>query len=539
MTSLNDVGVGTLRAEIALANAGDTINFANNLGGRTITLASVLTINKNLTIDGTTTNGTITISGNNATRIFSVTTGTATIFNLNLDFGQVTGDNGGAILVATGATLNVATDTFYANKAFVNTNNQGGSGGAIENLGTLSVTASTFDRGSASVSGGAIDSEATGTQTLSVSGTTFEGLSATNGGAIYTTNDTTLTGDTFTNGDGRNSATQNGGAVAAIGATPGLTHLTVTTSTFESNSAASGGAIYSTDGYTSIATSLFDLNTAAAGGAIHFYILNEASPATSYDATLLINQDTFTSNSASTGGAVFVDVITTAGTVTSSITNSTFYQNAANFTTGGGVQISQSTTANGAAKALLINDTFFQNFASTHGGGLALQLAQGGTLTNTVAMTSLTVYKNTAGTDSGGLYGLAGQAGSISINNSIFDQNIVTAQNYMGPIDVTLSNNNVALKDLGWNLVGTSNAMMFSVLANDILNNNAGLSNTLAANNALPGFPQTLALLAGSPANRAGDNTLAGKPNPLNIDARGRTRQANKVSIGAYDPDAI
>src|SRR5947209_9915502 len=52
LTVLNtaDSGAGSLRAEIAAANPGDTIVFAKSV--HTITLASELVINKNLDIEG-------------------------------------------------------------------------------------------------------------------------------------------------------------------------------------------------------------------------------------------------------------------------------------------------------------------------------------------------------------------------------------------------------------------------------------------------------------------------------------------------------
>ena len=53
VTSTADSGAGSLRAAIAAANAGDTIQFDAALNGQTITLTSAeLLINKNLTISG-------------------------------------------------------------------------------------------------------------------------------------------------------------------------------------------------------------------------------------------------------------------------------------------------------------------------------------------------------------------------------------------------------------------------------------------------------------------------------------------------------
>src|SRR6266542_4754947 len=75
--NLNDSGPDSLRAAISAANANpdaDVIKFAGGLSG-TIALASELSITQDLTIDGPGA-GTITVSGNNATRVFHVSGGT-------------------------------------------------------------------------------------------------------------------------------------------------------------------------------------------------------------------------------------------------------------------------------------------------------------------------------------------------------------------------------------------------------------------------------------------------------------------------------
>lgn len=73
----NDAGAGSLRQAIIDACPGSTITFASPLfdTAQTITLTSgQLLLNKNLTIQGTGAN-LLTISGNNASRVFQVKSG--------------------------------------------------------------------------------------------------------------------------------------------------------------------------------------------------------------------------------------------------------------------------------------------------------------------------------------------------------------------------------------------------------------------------------------------------------------------------------
>src|SRR4051794_9802200 len=89
VTSTADAGAGTLRSAVASANPGDTVNFAAALAGQTITLTTTeIGLNKNLTIDGSTLSNSVTISGNQAVRIFHVTNGTVTIGGITLTGGN-------------------------------------------------------------------------------------------------------------------------------------------------------------------------------------------------------------------------------------------------------------------------------------------------------------------------------------------------------------------------------------------------------------------------------------------------------------------
>ena len=101
----HDSGSGSLRAAIAVATSGDTINFSSKLKGETITLTSgPLTLGVNLTIDGLGANK-LTVSGGGTEGVFVVSAGvTATIDNLTIASGlavQGAGiDNFGSLTVS-------------------------------------------------------------------------------------------------------------------------------------------------------------------------------------------------------------------------------------------------------------------------------------------------------------------------------------------------------------------------------------------------------------------------------------------------------
>jgi hypothetical protein len=166
-------GKNTLREAIANANAGDTITFASS---GTITLTSQLTIDKDLTIDGSGKN--ITISGNNAVRVFEVSAGTVTFESLTIANGKTTGiaGAGGGIWNKNG-NITVINSTFDNNVAA-----NSGSGGAIRNEAQTFIENSTFINNSAEWGGGCISNEGA----LTIKNSTFSGGTSgdVNGSAI-------------------------------------------------------------------------------------------------------------------------------------------------------------------------------------------------------------------------------------------------------------------------------------------------------------------------------------------------------------------
>ena len=167
----------TLREATNAANTSsgvaDTINFDEQSlpGQQTITLVSQLTITDSagLIIDGGSAK--ITVSGNNAVRVFEVSSGAKlTLNNLTVANGRAAG--GAGILNDTG-TLTVTNSTLSGN----NTNDDVpyGGGGIVSYGGTVTVSNSTLSGNSASGGGGGINNAG---GTLTVTNSTLSGNSA-------------------------------------------------------------------------------------------------------------------------------------------------------------------------------------------------------------------------------------------------------------------------------------------------------------------------------------------------------------------------
>jgi CSLREA domain-containing protein len=232
-------GVLSLREAIDQANAAnaDTINFSVS-GTITLTRGQLgLTDSALTTINGA---NTITISGNNAGRIFQIGSGATVELNgLTLTGGNATvyAVKDGGDIFSQGAILTVNNSTFSGSSARY--------GGAIVNYdGILTVNNSTFSGNSATAGGGAIDSSSLiGAASLIVTNSTFSGNStAGDGGAI---NNDSLNGD-------------------------GTASLRVNNSTISGNSASDdGGGIKNLLGAFTINNSLVAGNSASRGREIN------------------------------------------------------------------------------------------------------------------------------------------------------------------------------------------------------------------------------------------------------------------------------
>jgi CSLREA domain-containing protein len=183
------------------ATEEDAIYFALGEKAKIVLSSTLPTITdpSGLTIDGK--KAKITVSGNDAVRVFEVGSGAeVSLRNLTVAHGK-SGDFGGGVF--NNGTLKVTKSTFSKNSAT-------DLGGGIDNRGSLEVNNSTFS-----------DNKTTRTD-----GNNF-------GGGIFNDGTAEVTKATFS----QNSSLQGGGISSFSGT------LTVTNSTFSENSAAAGGGI--------------------------------------------------------------------------------------------------------------------------------------------------------------------------------------------------------------------------------------------------------------------------------------------------------
>lgn len=219
---------GTLRWAVARANdtpGSDTIRFHVDLSGGTITLtAGQIDITDDLIIEGL-GQSLLTISGNEASRIFNVVAVSVVLRDLTLADAHLNVSDlivaGAAVRVSAGS-LTVERASFIGNTA---TAAQGGAadGGAIGGISdsSLVVRDSTFEGNHADSFGGAIVAL---NSALEITGSTFLENSGSLGGAVaswYSTEPVTIRNTTFSANSAGNGGALNhrGGTLDLIGVT--------------------------------------------------------------------------------------------------------------------------------------------------------------------------------------------------------------------------------------------------------------------------------------------------------------------------------
>ena len=291
----------SIGAAISSAISGDTIMLEN---GATFNETN-LTITKNLAFN-VFKNGQATINAQNKGQAFFIVGGVnVEIMNLIIENGNAT--DGGAITNVGALTLTNC--IFKDNTATSN-------GGAISNDGTLTLKNCTFTDNTASNEGGAIYNLPMG---FKLSDCTFTGNNATDGGAIYNEGGAanypvTIIGSKFKGNTaanfGKAGAVYNAGILKVTnsnftgnngtfssGAIQNKGSLFVVSTKFLTNTAQFGGAI-GNDRYLSITGSSFTSNIATAG-------IDRGGAAIYNDGKTMVTNSLFTENKASNvGGAI-------------------------------------------------------------------------------------------------------------------------------------------------------------------------------------------------------------------------------------------
>jgi predicted outer membrane repeat protein len=337
VTSIADRGTGSLRADIAAAQNGDTINFDKSLDGQTITLKSELLINKNLTITGPGA-GQLTVSGNNLTRVFEVAQGMqATLSGLTISNGFAV--NGAGILVDTGAVLAVSDSTLSGNSASKTPKFVANFGGGIDNYGTATISNCTLTNNTSQAGGGGIYNHATltvennsvvsgsvdvgiaNTGTATITGSTLSGNGGSGiynfVGATVTVSDSLLSGNfAYYDGGGiwdagtatlsnctlsGNYAPGDGGGIYMTSNSSGSGTLSLTGSTLSGNYSThhDGGGIFINSGTATISGCTLSGNSAADVGGGICLVGN-------FGVTLTITGSTLSGNSAQYGGGIYI-----------------------------------------------------------------------------------------------------------------------------------------------------------------------------------------------------------------------------------------
>ncbi|WP_193195738.1 choice-of-anchor Q domain-containing protein [Nostoc sp. MG11] len=499
VTNTNDSGSGSLRQAILDANSlvgKNIINFngvfADNITD-VITLAgSSLSITDDLIIDGTRANW-LTVSGNNASRVFEISSG------ITVDIEGLTIANGYNSFVDTGGGGILNAGTLTLNNSNISSNSVDYQGGGIYNSGNLTVKNSTISNNN---SGG------------------FAG-----GGGIFNTGTLTLNNSTISgNGGGYDRYGDGSGGIYNSG------DATVNNSSISNNTARFGGGIYNSGSLklnkstisgngSEVASGLFNTGIATVTSTVSDNYADGSSGGIFNDGTLTLISSTVNNNSAIFGGG-----ISNNGTLT--VSNSTISSNA-----GGGIYNDRT--------AIVSNTTISSN--SNRG------IYNNGTLTvlnSTIALNNVSNSDYPDGENAGGgIYNSSSD--SATVKNSIVAGNVkIIYGNEQSTSDSDVVGNFISN---GFNLIGSLNG---STGFNTSEQLNVAITEVLDTTLRDNGGPvKTHALITGSSAINGGKNADVSN-DTTNLDSDGNTTEqipfdqrgsgfarisGDRVDIGAFE----
>ncbi|NEO85354.1 MAG: CHAT domain-containing protein [Spirulina sp. SIO3F2] len=434
-------GLVTLREAIAAANVDGTITDIGEISSGTDTImfdtsgvfATAQTITTSLgefnVTDDIVIEGTgqtqLYLDGGGGNRVFSISANTATLRNLTLRNGSVTGANDGGGIDHTG------TGTLTLENATISGNSAGDDGGGVSSAGDIILNQSLVTNNSANDFGGGLRTS-NGTITLILS--TVSGNSSVDDGGGISANGNVILSDSSISSNISNSS---GGGVRSD------QNIFLTNSTISGNSSVDdGGGLFSDNGNISLTNSTISSNLAGDDGAGIF---------SEFD-VFLTNSTISNNSSVEDGAGIFSD----NGNI--SLTNSIITGNLSG-EDGGGIR--------NTASIDLVNSIVSGNSATNHGGGIY-------TNNGNVTLLNSTVSGNSSGNDGGGIY----SEFDVSLTNSTVSNN--TAVDFGGGIfsdtgNVTLTNSTVSGNSAG-NDGGGIYGEFDIMLTNSMVSNNVTLS---------------------------------------------------------------
>ena len=504
VTNLANSGAGSLRATLAQIQNGDTITFA--VTGTISNFVSELVITNNVDIVGPGA-GLLTLAGTNwNNRILHVISGvTASVSGLTLRDSYAGGSlHGGAIYNE--GNLAITNCTFTGCKSgggsFGGSAGQGlpfsvaggpaGNGGAIFSSGPLVAVNCNFLTNSASAGG-------SGGSGSGVNNPGSAGGDGGNGGAIYATAPATFIGCAF--GFNRTGNGGAGGAGGSAGGNNGPGGLGA-----NGGNAGQGAAVFSL-GNVVFSSCTISSNNAGSGGAGG----NGGNAGTG---------GYYGGGRGGHGGTAGSGALHCPGTV--QLLACTFTANAAGRGGNGGAGGTGSATIGGPG-------------GPGGNGGNAGAGGSGGAVYGTGASFAATLRNVLAAQNAAGAAGAAGGGGAGGAGTVATGSTGAAGTNGAAGSGPDLFGN---FTSLGHNLIGlrTGNTGFTNNTLGDFVGTNASINAKLGVLTNNGGFTRTCALLSGSPALEAGDDSLVASPPNVTSDARGYPRQSGAhVDIGAYE----
>jgi hypothetical protein len=286
VTTTNDSGPGSLRAALAIASNGDTID-ASSITGTIVLTSGELLVTNSVDIIGPGPD-LLAVNGNAVSRVFHVgQSNSVSISSLTITNGMAPNDSGGGILNGASALLvsnvvlagnsadvgggiaNGDNSTLDVIDTLLSDNSANGGGGILNNNATLTVSRSALSGNTAGVFGGGIWNVGyAGNATLQIVNTTLSGNSADQGGGVNNYSYFGLATAQILNSTLSNSlAGRFGGGICDLADYAGAVSLKIASTALGDNIAGwDGGAIANVGGNVEILGSTLSGNSVSPGG---------------------------------------------------------------------------------------------------------------------------------------------------------------------------------------------------------------------------------------------------------------------------------